>query len=160
MMRTGLGYDIHRLVTGRKLMLGGVAIPFDRGEDGHSDGDVLLHAVTDALLGAAGLGDIGEFFPPSDPRWKDADSAALLETAWDTVRQEGWTLENLDCVIVLERPKFLPFRAAVRERIASILNVPVSSVFVKAKTAEGTGDTGKGDAVQALAVCLLVSGRR
>ena len=155
MIRTGLGYDLHRLIEGRPLMLGGVAIPFEKGEDGHSDGDVLLHAITDALLGAAGIGDIGEFFPPSDPRWKGADSRMLLSEAWKTVRAEGWRLENIDCVIALERPKFLPWRQAVRESIAKTLDVDVSAVFAKAKTGEGLGPVGTSEAVEVWATCRI-----
>lgn len=155
MIRTGLGYDLHRLVAGRALMLGGVEIPFDKGEDGHSDGDVLLHAITDALLGASGTGDIGEFFPPSDPKWKGADSRTLLATAWEAVRAKGWTLENLDCVIALQNPKFLPWRKQVCASIAAVLGVEADRVFVKAKTGEGLGPVGMGEAVEVWATCLL-----
>jgi 2-C-methyl-D-erythritol 2,4-cyclodiphosphate synthase len=155
MIRTGLGYDLHRLIPDRLLMLGGVTIPFHRGEDGHSDGDVLLHAITDALLGAAAIGDIGEFFPSSDPRWKGADSKTLLAAAWKTVRDKGWQLENIDCVIALQEPKLLPWRTAVRESIAAILGVETEAVFVKAKTGEGIGPVGTGDAVEVWASCLL-----
>ncbi len=155
MIRVGLGYDLHRLVTGRALVLGGITIPFERGEDGHSDGDVLLHAITDALLGAAGLGDIGEFFPPSDPRWKGADSRKLLESAWTAAREKGWRLENLDAVIALQAPKFLPWRERVRESISAILSAETDRIFVKAKTGEGLGPVGEGDAVEVWAVCLL-----
>lgn len=155
MIRTGIGYDLHRLVYGRPLMLGGVHIPFDKGEDGHSDGDVLLHAITDALLGAAGLGDIGELFPPSDIQWKGADSAKLLSSAWEIVTKEGWRLGNLDCVLALQEPRFLPWRELVRSSIARILCVANSQVFVKAKTGEGLGSVGTGAAVEAWATCLL-----
>jgi 2-C-methyl-D-erythritol 2,4-cyclodiphosphate synthase len=155
MIRTGLGYDLHRLVAGRALVLGGVAIPFDKGEDGHSDGDVLLHAITDALLGASGLGDIGEFFPPSDPKWKGADSRMLLGTAWDAARNAGWRIENIDCVIALEKPKFLPHRPAIRASIAETLGIDIDRIFVKAKTGEGLGSVGTGEAVEVWAICLL-----
>ena len=121
MIRVGLGYDLHRLIEGRKLLLGGIELPFDRGEDGHSDGDVLFHAITDAVLGASGLGDIGSFFPPEEAKWKDADSAFLLRTVMQKVYAEGWKIENLDCVIKLEKPKFIPFRKAVIENIANVL---------------------------------------
>lgn len=154
-LRTGLGYDLHRLVEGRKLVLGGVTIPFDKGEDGHSDGDVLLHAVTDALLGAAGMADIGELFPPSDDTWKDADSGKLLQVAWEKVRSEGWLLENLDCVVAMEKPKFLPYRQQVRESIAGLLGVNADRVFVKAKTGEGLGEIGHGEAAAVWATCLI-----
>ncbi len=156
MIRIGFGYDLHRLVVGRKLILGGVTIPFEKGEDGHSDGDVLLHAVADALLGAAGLGDIGSYFPPSDMRWKDADSAELLNVVWKSVSKAGWSLANLDCVVALEQPKFLPYRHQVCESIAKILDVSAEQIFVKAKTGEKIGKIGRGEAVEAYASCLLV----
>lgn len=155
MIRVGLGYDLHRLVEGRKLIIGGVDFPFEKGEDGHSDGDVLLHAVTDALLGASGLGDIGSFFPPEDPKWKNADSAKLLQAAWKDVLDEGWKLENLDCVVKLEKPKFLPKRQEVISSIAKILGVENERVFVKAKTGEKLPPVGTGDAIEANVVCLL-----
>lgn len=155
MLRIGLGYDLHTLITGRPLILGGVRIPFEKGEAGHSDGDVLLHALADALLGAAGLGDIGELFPPSDPQWKDADSAALLKTVWDKVRKEGWELENADCVIAIQQPKILPYREAIRTSIAGILAVPTDQIFVKAKTGEGVGVIGSGTAAAVWCTCLL-----
>ena len=155
MIRVGLGYDKHVLKEGRKLILGGVEIPFDKGEDGHSDGDVLLHAITDALLGAAGLGDIGSYFPPEEPQWKDADSKKLLEKCWSDVREEGWHLGNLDCVIALEKPKFIPFREQVIKSIADVLGVQKNQVFVKAKTGEKLGDVGTGKCVEVWCTCLL-----
>ena len=155
MIRVGLGYDKHVLTEGRKLILGGVILPFEKGEAGHSDGDVLLHAITDAILGAAGLGDIGSYFPPSDPKWKDADSALLLTTCWNDVQKAGWKLGNLDCVIALEKPKFLPFREQVQKSIAKILGTSSEQVFVKAKTGEKLGDVGRGDAIEAMCTCLL-----
>lgn len=155
MIRTGLGYDKHVLVAGRALMLGGIKFDSELGEDGHSDGDVLLHAITDALLGACGMGDIGSFFPPSDPKWKDADSKMLLGTVWNKITQEGWKLENLDCVIALEKPKFLPRRQEVIDSIAKILQVKKNQVFVKAKTGEKLGDVGQSRAVEVWATCLL-----
>lgn len=155
MIRTGLGYDKHALVAGRALMLGGIKFDSELGEDGHSDGDVLLHAITDALLGACGMGDIGSFFPPGDPKWKDADSKMLLGTVWSKITQEGWKLENLDCVIALEKPKFLPHRQEVIDSIAKILQVEKNQVFVKAKTGEKLGDVGQSRAVEVWATCLL-----
>lgn len=155
MIRVGLGYDLHRLVEGRKLIIGGVDFPFEKREDGHSDGDVLLHAVTDALLGASGLGDIGSYFPPEDPKWKNADSAKLLQAVWKDVLDEGWKLENLDCVVKLEKPKFLPKRQEVISSIAKILGVENERVFVKAKTGEKLPPVGTGDAIEAYVVCLL-----
>jgi 2-C-methyl-D-erythritol 2,4-cyclodiphosphate synthase len=135
--------------------LGGVEIPADKGELGHSDGDVLIHAVIDALLGAAGLGDIGELFPPADPAWKDVSSGELLGTAWEQVRSAGWRLVNLDCVVNAERPKLLPYREKIRASLAAMLGVSSGTVFVKGKTGEGLGGIGEGLAVEALAVCLL-----
>lgn len=155
MIHTGLGYDKHRLIEGRRLMLGGVEIPSEKGEDGHSDGDALLHAITDAVLGASGLGDIGSYFPPNEPQWKDADSKQLLAKCWSDVREAGWSLLNIDCVIALEKPKFLPHRDAVRSSIAAVLGVSVDQVFVKAKTGEKTGDVGEGRVVECWASCLL-----
>lgn len=155
MTRIGLGYDLHRLVGGRPLVLGGVEIPSPLGEDGHSDGDVLLHAIIDALLGASGLGDIGELFPPSDDKWKGADSRDLLKTAWALVRGAGWMIENIDCVIALQEPKFLPWRESVRASIAESLGVSADRVFVKAKTGEGLAPIGTKEAVAAWATCLL-----
>jgi len=155
MIRVGLGYDIHRLIEGRRLLLGGVELPFEKGEDGHSDGDVLYHAITDAILGASGLGDIGSFFPPEDMKWKDADSAELLKTVMQKVRDVGWHIENLDCVVKLEKPKFIPYRQQVIESIARTLDVAPDQVFVKAKTGEKLPPVGTSDAVEATVVCLL-----
>jgi 2-C-methyl-D-erythritol 2,4-cyclodiphosphate synthase/2-C-methyl-D-erythritol 4-phosphate cytidylyltransferase/2-C-methyl-D-erythritol 2,4-cyclodiphosphate synthase len=155
MIRTGLGYDIHRLQKGRRFLLGGVELPFNRGELGHSDGDALAHAVMDALLGAAGLGDIGELFPPSDAKYKDADSMALLREVFARVKKAGYKLVNLDCVIICEKPKVLPFRGAIRGSLASALEVSTDMIFLKGKTKEGLGSVGKGKAVEVLASCLL-----
>ncbi len=156
MIRTGLGYDLHRLVAGRKLILGGVEIPFEKGEDGHSDGDVLLHAVTDAILGASGLGDIGSFFPPEEPQWKDADSAVLLKTVLEKVYAQGWKIENIDCVIKLEKPKFIPYRQKVIDSVAKICGINSDQFFVKAKTGEKLPPVGTGEAIEAFATCLLL----
>jgi len=155
MIRTGLGYDIHRLKKGRRFLLAGIEIPFSKGEDGHSDGDALAHAVTDAILGASSLGDIGELFPPADAAWKDANSMELLRNAFARVKSAGWRLVNLDCVIICEKPKVLPFRESIRNSLASALEVSTDRVFVKGKTAEGLGAVGKGKAVEVLAQCLL-----
>ena len=155
MIRVGLGYDLHRLVSGRRLVLGGVEFEFEKGEDGHSDGDVLLHAITDALLGASGLGDIGSYFPPEDMKWKDADSAELLRTVMKDIRAAGWKIENIDCVIKLEKPKFLPKRQMVIDSLAKILEIKSEQVFVKAKTGEKLPPVGTSDAVEAECVCLL-----
>jgi len=155
MTRVGLGYDIHRLKRGRRFLLGGVEIPFLKGEDGHSDGDVLIHAAIDAILGACALGDIGEFFPPCDPVWKDADSIKLLQIVYSHVKKSGWKIVNLDSVIICEKPKVLPFRDAIRKSLADVLEIPVENIFLKGKTAEGLGPVGRGRAVEAYAVCLL-----
>jgi 2-C-methyl-D-erythritol 2,4-cyclodiphosphate synthase len=154
-MRIGQGWDIHRLAPGRRLMIGGVEIPHDRGEVAHSDGDVLLHAITDAILGAAALGDIGTHFPPSEPEWKDASSADLLRRALRVVREAGFEILNVDCTVILEAPKLFPFREAIRSSIAGILGAEMSAVSFKAKTREGLGEAGRGDAVEAMAAVLL-----
>lgn len=155
MIRTGLGYDIHQLVKERNLIIGGVTIPHTKGEKGHSDGDALLHAITDALLGASGLGDIGSFFPPEDNQYKDANSIELLKTVWKIIKQNGWKLENLDCVIKLEKPKFLPYRNDVITSIANALEVNTDQVFVKAKTGEKLDSVGEEKAIEAWCSCLL-----
>lgn len=155
MIRTGLGYDKHRLVENRKLIIGGVEIPFEKGEEGHSDGDAVLHAVTDAVLGAAHLGDIGSYFPDTDPKYKDADSKKLLSFAWNDVKNAGFELENLDIVLILQSPKFLPYRDAVIKSIADTLGVSEDKVFIKAKTAEHLGDAGNGLCLEVYATCLL-----
>jgi len=155
MLRVGLGRDLHRLVKKRRFLLGGVELPARRGEWGHSDGDVLAHAVCDALLGAASLGDIGALFPPSGPAWKGADSMTLLRSVFGMVKQAGWTLVNLDCVVSCEEPKILPFRDRIRESLAQALEVSIDQIFVKGKTGEGLGAVGKGKAVEAIAICLL-----
>jgi 2-C-methyl-D-erythritol 2,4-cyclodiphosphate synthase/2-C-methyl-D-erythritol 4-phosphate cytidylyltransferase/2-C-methyl-D-erythritol 2,4-cyclodiphosphate synthase len=155
MIKVGLGRDLHRLLEGRPFLLGGVELVSDKGELGHSDGDVLAHAVIDALLGAAGLGDIGEYFPPSDETWRNADSMDLVRTVVGMVQKAQWRLINLDCVIICEVPKVLPYRNAIRASLAHALEVPVEAVFVKGKTNEGLGFVGQGLAVEALAICLL-----
>ena len=155
MQRIGLGKDLHRLAAGRKFLLGGIEIPFEKGELGFSDGDVLTHAVIDALLGASGLGDIGEFYPSGDSAWKNANSLELLKNAWDKVKAQGWRLENLDCTVICEKPVILPHRDKICNSLAEILEVSSSSVFVKGKTEEGLGPIGNGEAVEAWAVCLL-----
>lgn len=153
MIRVGLGRDLHRLVEGRRFLLGGVEIPFDKGELGHSDADVLAHAVCDAMLGAAGLADIGELYPPDDPTWKDSDSIELLKDAWRRVKALGWRVVNMDCTVCCEQPKILPYRKAICRSLAEALELEPGCVFVKGKTNEGLGSAG--EAVEALAVCLL-----
>jgi 2-C-methyl-D-erythritol 2,4-cyclodiphosphate synthase len=155
MIRVGLGRDLHRLIKGRRFLLGGVELASDRGELGHSDGDTLAHAVTDAILGAAGLGDIGALFPSAESAWKDADSMTLLRTAFAMVKKSGWLVVNLDCVVCCEKPKLLPYREHIRHSLAQALEVDPGAVFVKGKTGEGLDAVGKGRAVEALAVCLL-----
>ncbi len=155
-MRIGLGHDVHRLVEGRKLILGGVPIEYHLGPYGHSDGDVLLHALTDAVLGAAGLGDIGTWFPDTDPKWKDADSAQFLEAAAGLVRERGWKIGNVDCTIFAEQPKLKQDKPKIRERVAEILGLPAEAVNIKAKTGEKVGPIGRGEAIAADAVVLLL----
>jgi len=154
-IRVGEGWDTHALVEGRPLMLGGVQIPFQKGLLGHSDADVLLHAITDALLGAAGLGDIGQHFPDTDATYKGADSAKLLKTAYAHVKQLGWHIGNVDCTIVAQAPKLAPHRSDIRSSIAKALGVAESQVNVKAKTAEKMGPVGEGLSMEARAVVLI-----
>ncbi len=157
-MRIGQGYDSHRFAEGRRLVLGGVEIPSDRGLAGHSDADAVAHAVTDAILGAAGLGDIGRHFPPSDPAWKDADSMELLARALLLIEAENYHVVNVDVTVVAERPRIAPHAAAMRAAIAAALEVDLSSISVKGKTNEGLDATGSGQAIAAHAVALLVRG--
>jgi len=158
--RVGIGWDIHRLVPGRKFLLGGVEIPHARGPLGHSDADPLLHALTDAVLGAAGLGDIGDHFSPADPQWKDADSRVLLGKALEAAKAAGFVPVNADCIVVLEEPRLAPFKAAIRRSVASAMDLPEKDVNVKAKTAEGLGPVGTGEAVEAHAAVLMGRGVR
>jgi 2-C-methyl-D-erythritol 2,4-cyclodiphosphate synthase len=155
-IRIGEGWDIHALVEGRKLILGGIEIPFAKGLLGHSDADALLHAITDALLGAAALGDIGTLFPDTDARFQGADSAKLLEEAVRRVRALGYAVGNVDCTVIAQAPKLAPFKGAMRERIAQILSIETDQVNVKAKTAEKMGPVGEGRAMEARAVVLLL----
>jgi 2-C-methyl-D-erythritol 4-phosphate cytidylyltransferase / 2-C-methyl-D-erythritol 2,4-cyclodiphosphate synthase len=154
-MRIGTGYDLHRLVEGRPLILAGVRIPFDRGLLGHSDADIVCHAVTDAILGAAALGDIGALFPDTDPQWKDADSLELLRAAAATVRDAGFAIGNVDLTVIAERPKLRPHVDAMRANLARALGIDVSGIAVKGKTNEGVGETGRGEAMACHAVALI-----
>jgi 2-C-methyl-D-erythritol 2,4-cyclodiphosphate synthase len=154
-MRVGLGEDLHRIDDSRTLVLGGVIIEEGPGLAGHSDADVLLHAITDAILGAAALGDIGHYFPPSDPRYAHADSADFLRVALKLAREGGWDVGNIDSTVRAERPKLAPYIEHIRERIAEIVGVDVGRVSVKAKTAEGLDAVGRGEAMAASAVVLL-----
>jgi 2-C-methyl-D-erythritol 2,4-cyclodiphosphate synthase len=154
--RIGEGFDVHALVPGRKLILGGIEIAHDKGLLGHSDADVLLHTITDALLGAAGLGDIGELFPDTDDRYKGADSAVLLSEAMKRVHAVGYAVVNIDCTVIAERPKLAAHKVAMAQNIAKILGLDTTQVNVKAKTTEKLGFTGRGEGIAAKAVALLI----
>ena len=155
--RTGLGWDVHRTAPGRPLILGGVTIPSDFGLEGHSDADVLAHAITDALLGAAALGDIGMHFPDTDPRWKGCDSLVFLRHALDLTKQKGYSLINVDSTVILERPKLKDYRQTIRETLAKALNLELDCVSVKFKTAEKVGPVGEGRSAEAQAIVTLSS---
>jgi len=159
MSLSGIGYDSHRLREGRRLVIGGVEIPSDLGLEGHSDADVLTHAVIDALLGAAGLGDIGGHFPDTDERWRDADSIDLLEAAVEMVGASGLQVIHVDCTVIMETPKLAPHRHAIRERLSGALGIPLERVNIKATTGEGIGFVGRGEGVAALAVASLGDAR-
>lgn len=155
MMRIGFGYDIHRLEEGRRLFLGGVRIPDAMGAQGHSDADVLIHAIIDSLLGAASLGDIGEHFPPSDPAYRDISSRVLLKQTVDLLTELGWILINIDTTVILEKPKLSPFRRVIQDTLSQDLCTAKTNIGVKAKTKEGADATGQGRTIEAYAVCLL-----
>ncbi|MCC8127115.1 MAG: 2-C-methyl-D-erythritol 2,4-cyclodiphosphate synthase [Clostridiales bacterium] len=155
-MRIGQGYDVHRLVEGRELILGGVKIPYEKGLLGHSDADVLLHAVMDALLGAAALGDIGQHFPDTDPQYKGISSILLLKKVGELLEETGYVIENIDATIIAQRPKLAPYRPKMKEMIAEALRLEVSQVNVKATTEEGLGFTGTGEGISAQAIALLM----
>ena len=156
-MRIGQGYDVHRLVEGRRLIIGGVDIPYEKGLLGHSDADVLLHAVMDALLGAAALGDIGQHFPDSDERYKGISSIALLKEVGKILQENGYMIENIDSTVIAQRPKLLPYRPQMAENIAAALGIEKEQVSVKATTEEGLGFTGTGEGISAQAIALLSS---
>ncbi len=156
-MRIGQGYDVHRLVEGRKLIIGGVDIPYEKGLLGHSDADVLLHAVMDALLGAAALGDIGQHFPDSDERYKGISSMELLKEVGKILQENGYMIENIDSTVIAQRPKLLPYRPQMAENIAAVLGIEKDHVSVKATTEEGLGFTGTGEGISAQAIALLSS---
>lgn len=156
--RTGLGWDVHRLAPGRPLILGGIAVPAEAGCEGHSDADVLAHAITDAILGAAALGDIGMHFPDTDPQWRGADSMRFLEHACKLAAGAGWRLVNIDSTVILERPKLKDYRQAIRERLAEVMALPVDCVSVKFKTAEKVGPVGEGRSAEAQAVATVRRG--
>ncbi len=154
-LRIGSGFDVHAFAEGRKLILGGVEIPYEKGLAGHSDADVLLHAITDALLGALALGDLGKHFPDTDKDFKDIDSSILLKKAYDLIRTKDYTLSNIDSVLMMEKPKVAPYVFQMRQNIAKVLNVDVDRISVKATTTERLGFTGRGEGIAASAVVLL-----
>jgi 2-C-methyl-D-erythritol 2,4-cyclodiphosphate synthase len=154
-MRVGIGFDAHRLVEGRKLVLGGVTIPFEKGLLGHSDADVLVHAINDALLGAAALGDIGMHFPDTDMRYKDINSLLLLKRVGELLKQAGFGVVNIDSVVCAQRPRLSPYIQKMRQNIAETLNIPEDKVSVKATTTEGMGYEGRGEGISAQAICMI-----
>jgi len=156
-MRVGMGYDVHRLVEDRDLIIGGVTIPYEKGLLGHSDADVLLHAISDALLGAAALGDIGKHFPDSDPAYKGISSILLLERVGALLEEKGFLIENIDATIIAQAPKMRPYIDTMRENIAKALGLEISQINVKATTEEGLGFTGTGEGISAQAICMLTS---
>jgi 2-C-methyl-D-erythritol 2,4-cyclodiphosphate synthase len=155
MSRAGIGYDLHRLAAGRKLILGGVEVPFDKGPVGHSDGDVLAHAICDALLGAANLGDIGSHFSDSDPRWKDASSLVFLRHVRGLLAERDLRIGNIDAIVIAERPKLGPHFPAMREALAGALGLGLTSISLKAKTNEGVDAVGRGEAIAAQAIAMI-----
>ncbi|MDU2665330.1 MAG: 2-C-methyl-D-erythritol 2,4-cyclodiphosphate synthase [Clostridium perfringens] len=155
-MRIGMGYDVHKLVENRDLILGGVKIPYEKGLLGHSDADVLLHAIMDSLLGAAALGDIGKHFPDTDPKYKGADSIKLLEFVGELLNKNNYKISNIDATIIAQRPKMAPHIPAMRENIARALNIDLDQINVKATTEEGLGFTGSGEGISSQSICLLI----
>jgi 2-C-methyl-D-erythritol 2,4-cyclodiphosphate synthase len=156
-IRIGNGYDLHRLVCDRKLILGGVEIPYEKGLLGHSDADVLTHAIMDAMLGALALGDIGHYFPPTDPKWAGADSIMLLQQVQELIAAKGWHVNNIDAMVIAEAPKLKPHITAMRDRLAQAMNLPIDCVSVKATTNEGMDAIGQREAIAVHAVVLLVT---
>lgn len=156
MFRIGQGFDVHQFAEGRPLILGGITIPYEKGLLGHSDADVLLHTISDACLGAVGEGDIGKHFPDTDPAFKNADSAVLMQQVWEIVKEKGYTLGNVDCTIIAQKPKMAPHIETMRARIAELLEADVSQVNVKATTTEKLGFTGREEGIAAQAAVLLI----
>jgi len=156
MIRIGQGFDVHRFAVGRPLIVGGITIPYEKGLMGHSDADVLLHAITDAILGAAAMGDIGKLFPDTDDAFKDADSAVLLKEVWQKVKNKGYRLGNLDSVIIAQKPKMAPYIPEIAQRVAEILEVEIDQINVKATTTEQLGFTGREEGIASMAVVCLV----
>lgn len=157
MSRTGIGYDLHRLAAGRPFVLGGIQVPFDKGPVGHSDGDVLVHAICDALLGAAGMGDIGTHFPDTDPKWKGANSLRFLEHVRGLVSGRGLRIAHIDAIVITEKPKLGPHFPIIRGKLAAVLGIPLESINLKAKTNEGVDAVGRGEAIVGQAVATLES---
>ncbi|NLY77208.1 MAG: 2-C-methyl-D-erythritol 2,4-cyclodiphosphate synthase [Tissierellia bacterium] len=155
-MKVGIGYDVHRLVEGRRLIIGGVDIPFERGLLGHSDADVLTHAIMDSILGALGLGDIGKHFPDTDAEYKDISSLILLKRVYDIMKEENYTIGNIDAIIVAQRPKMAPYIEDMKEKIAGVLNVPKEKINIKATTTEMLGFVGKEEGLAAYSICSIV----
>lgn len=155
-MRVGLGYDLHRLVSGRDLIIGGVTVPYHLGEEAHSDGDVLIHAIIDALFGALALGDIGTHYPPSDNKWKDISSLHLLEDCYSKIRERGYIIGNLDCTVILEKPKIKPHVTSIIETLCEYLHIDSSQISIKGKTKEGVDATGENRAIEAHVVTILL----
>ena len=153
--RVGIGFDSHRLVEGRKLLLGGVQISYSKGLQGHSDADVLFHALTDALLGAAGLGDIGMHFPDSDPQWKDASSKIFVQKTMENLRQRHWKVENVDLLLIAQEPRLAPYRSQIISNLSTLLEIPISAINLKATTTDHMGFIGRGEGIAAQAVVLL-----
>lgn len=154
-MRVGMGYDVHRLTERRKLIIGGVEIPYEKGLLGHSDADVLIHAVMDALLGAAALGDIGKHFPDSDPAYKGISSILLLKKVGELLKKQGYSIGNIDAVVIAQKPKMAPYISLMRQNMADALGITVECISVKATTEEGLGFTGKGEGISSQAICLI-----
>ena len=157
-MRVGQGFDVHAFCEDRKLMLGGIEVPYERGLAGHSDADVLVHAVCDALLGAAGLGDIGHHFPDSDPQYAGVDSVKLLADVMKSLADNGWSVNNLDATVIAQAPKLAPYIPAMRERLADVIGININALNIKATTTEHLGFTGRGEGIAAQAIVLLISG--
>lgn len=156
-MRIGMGYDVHKLTSDRKLILGGVTIPYEKGLLGHSDADVLVHAIMDALLGAAALGDIGSHFPDTDPAYKGADSMVLLRKVTDMLNENHFLVENIDATIIAQAPKMRPYIEKMRSNIANVMEIDISQINIKATTEEGLGFTGNGEGISSQAICMLTS---
>ena len=156
-MRVGIGYDVHKLVEDRKLIIGGVEIPHEKGLLGHSDADVLLHAIMDSILGALALGDIGKHFPDTDEKFKGADSIKLLEHVYNLIKDRGYAIGNLDCTIIAQSPKMAPYIQTMRANISKVLNTSIDNINVKATTEEGLGFTGSKEGISAQSICLLIN---